>query len=79
MPSEITGLKLKVGDIVVMARSSLRLDRKNRELGTMRGEIIRFNPKGGSGSGKKTGSARVKWTSGYEGFHDAAMLVKVDP
>jgi len=77
--AQVTGQKLKVGDTVRRAMMSPKLDGSDRELGDMTGVIVKFNPKGGSGSGKKQGSARVRWSSGSEASHDAHMLVRDDP
>lgn len=79
-PEQVTGRNLKVGDVVrraLVPPGYTVFTGKPRPLGPMTGVIIKFNPDKGSGAGRKTGSARVRWASGYEATHDAHMLVKV--
>lgn len=77
--TEITGQDLKVGDTVERASCTVGPQGRNqpRPTGGMKGVIVEFNPLGGSGAGRKTGSAKVRWSSGSVGIHDAIMLVKV--
>lgn len=76
---EVTGNALKVGDVVVRAKSPPKPTLSCRPTDAMQGVVVKVIVGGGSGGrgrGKKPNAVRVRWASGHEAKHDAVMIVK---